>query len=190
MLASSVAAGVVSTFGAPFGGVLFSIEVTSTYYVVGNLWKAFFCACWCVVAFKLMESMGIMMIYEDTHFDNFKFLSYDMFAYALLGILCGGLGALFVHIFAYIAMLRTKVKYPYISEYIYLYIQIYRRWQYIIGVCLICAISTYPLPFFHQSDKQILNDLFSNTIIEETVGIYIYICVYIYIFIYSYRLLE
>lgn len=42
MLASSVAAGVTATFLAPIGGVLFSIEVTSTYYIVNNLWKAFF----------------------------------------------------------------------------------------------------------------------------------------------------
>jgi chloride channel 2 len=42
MLAASVAAGVTATFGAPIGGVLFSIEVTSTYYMVSNLWKAFF----------------------------------------------------------------------------------------------------------------------------------------------------
>jgi H+/Cl- antiporter ClcA len=42
MLAAAVAAGVTATFGAPIGGVLFSIEVTSTYYFVSNLWKAFF----------------------------------------------------------------------------------------------------------------------------------------------------
>jgi len=44
MLAASVAAGVTATFNAPIGGVLFSIEVTTTYYLVNDLWKAFFCA--------------------------------------------------------------------------------------------------------------------------------------------------
>lgn len=33
MLAASVAAGVTAVFGAPIGGVLFSVEVTSTYYM-------------------------------------------------------------------------------------------------------------------------------------------------------------
>ena len=42
MLGASVAAGVTATFGAPIGGVLFSIEVTSTYFMVNNLWKSFF----------------------------------------------------------------------------------------------------------------------------------------------------
>jgi chloride channel 2 len=44
MLAASVAVGVTSSFGAPIGGTLFSIEVTATYYFVNNLWKTFFCA--------------------------------------------------------------------------------------------------------------------------------------------------
>lgn len=44
MLTAAVAAGVTATFGAPIGGVLFSIEVTSTYYFVSNFWKTFFCA--------------------------------------------------------------------------------------------------------------------------------------------------
>lgn len=34
-LAAAVAAGVTAVFGAPVGGVLFSIEVTATYYLVG-----------------------------------------------------------------------------------------------------------------------------------------------------------
>lgn len=44
MLAASVAVGVTSSFGAPIGGTLFSIEVTATYYFVSNLWRTFFCA--------------------------------------------------------------------------------------------------------------------------------------------------
>lgn len=44
MLTAAVASGVTATFGAPIGGVLFSIEVSSTYYMVSNLWKAFFCS--------------------------------------------------------------------------------------------------------------------------------------------------
>ena len=48
MLTAAVASGVTATFGAPIGGVLFSIEVSSTYYMVSNLWKAFFCSCWAI----------------------------------------------------------------------------------------------------------------------------------------------
>lgn len=37
LLAAACASGIATAFGAPFGGVLFSIEVTSTYYPVKNL---------------------------------------------------------------------------------------------------------------------------------------------------------
>ena len=44
VLSAACAAGVTATFGAPIGGVLFSIEVTTTYYMTTNYWRAFFCS--------------------------------------------------------------------------------------------------------------------------------------------------
>ncbi len=41
MLGAACATGVASHFGSPVGGVLFSIEVTSTYYPVRNYWYSF-----------------------------------------------------------------------------------------------------------------------------------------------------
>ena len=51
MLAAAVGCGVTSVFGTPIGGVLLSIELTSSYYMVSNLWKAFFCSIVTVIAF-------------------------------------------------------------------------------------------------------------------------------------------
>nr|XP_032524768.1 chloride channel protein 2 [Danaus plexippus plexippus] len=45
MLAAACAVGVASCFAAPVGGVLFSIEVTTTYFAVRNYWRGFFAAC-------------------------------------------------------------------------------------------------------------------------------------------------
>ena len=39
ILSCACALGVSSSFAAPIGGVLFSIEVTSTYFAVRNYWK-------------------------------------------------------------------------------------------------------------------------------------------------------
>jgi chloride channel 2 len=44
ILSAGVAAGTAANFGAPVGGVLFSIEVTATNYTVGSYLKAFACA--------------------------------------------------------------------------------------------------------------------------------------------------
>ena len=42
--AASAAVGVASSFNAPVGGLLFSVEVTSTYYLISNYWKSFVAA--------------------------------------------------------------------------------------------------------------------------------------------------
>ena len=44
LMIAACAVGVVLTFGAPIGGVLFSIEITSSYYVLDNLPQAFLSA--------------------------------------------------------------------------------------------------------------------------------------------------
>ena len=55
----AVAAGVTATLGAPVGGVLFSIEVTATYYLVSNLWRAFVCSIFCVFTFELIHALKV-----------------------------------------------------------------------------------------------------------------------------------
>lgn len=94
MYAASVAAGVAAAFGTPIGGVLFSIEVTATYFLVSNLWKAFYAATWCVFALELFHKVGAVALFEETQFERFEF-TWEVVAYAVLGVLCGVLGALF-----------------------------------------------------------------------------------------------
>jgi chloride channel 2 len=66
--------------------VLFSIEVTATYYAVNNLWRGFFCAIWCVIVFKFLASMEIAGLFTMTDFEVIEFSS-EMFVFALLGII-------------------------------------------------------------------------------------------------------
>ena len=54
MLAAACSVGVACTFAAPVGGVLFSIEVTSTYFAVRNYWRGFYGAVIGALMFRLM----------------------------------------------------------------------------------------------------------------------------------------
>jgi H+/Cl- antiporter ClcA len=66
ILDAACAVGVSSTFAAPIGGVLFSIEATTNYYEISNYWKCFMAAvagnCGEMIDWKGCEHM-----YRDTH---------------------------------------------------------------------------------------------------------------------------
>ncbi|GMF42525.1 unnamed protein product [Phytophthora fragariaefolia] len=105
MLACACAAGVAATFGSPFGGVLFGVEVTSHFYLVRTLPRSFFAA---IVGALLVDfgaantryglfgnrSMGIS---SDTDAVNGSggptFV--DLSVFATMGIICGLGGAFF-----------------------------------------------------------------------------------------------
>jgi chloride channel 2 len=70
MLSAAVAAGMTSTFGAPFGGLLFSIEVSSTYYIVSNLFKGFFCATFALLIFKITDMIPWLHMFFPTQFPS------------------------------------------------------------------------------------------------------------------------
>jgi len=86
ILQASVTAGVVATFGAPVGGVLFSIEVTATYYAVNNLWRGFFCAIWCVIFFNILKMMDLTGLFDLTDFEHIEF-GWEIILFAFLGVI-------------------------------------------------------------------------------------------------------
>ncbi|KAG7272505.1 hypothetical protein CRUP_005977, partial [Coryphaenoides rupestris] len=54
MLSAACAVGVGCCFAAPIGGVLFSIEVTSTFFAVRNYWRGFFAATFSAFIFRVL----------------------------------------------------------------------------------------------------------------------------------------
>ena len=58
IIAAGFAAGTAANFGAPIGGVLFSIEVTATHYPVSSYVKAFVCSVSGAFCFRLLGGSG------------------------------------------------------------------------------------------------------------------------------------
>ncbi len=70
VLGAACAAGVSATFGAPVGGVLFAIEVTSTYYSISHLWKAMFTSVCGAVLFRIGRDLGSLALFRLTTFSS------------------------------------------------------------------------------------------------------------------------
>lgn len=100
-LTAAVAVGVVATFGAPIGGVLFAIEVSSSTFTVSNLWKSFFAATVTVLCFK---SVGLLASAAVFSADASYFYSgvapvginHEQPFFVGLGLLCGCLGTVYI----------------------------------------------------------------------------------------------
>ncbi|XP_063683426.1 chloride channel protein 2-like isoform X2 [Bolinopsis microptera] len=102
MLAAACAVGVSCTFAAPIGGVLFSIEVTSTYFAVRNYWRGFFTAVCGSFVFRMMDvwisnEATITTLYPTNFSGDFPFDPLELVAFSLMGLLAGLGGATFVY---------------------------------------------------------------------------------------------
>uniref|UniRef100_A0A8C6BMZ4 Chloride channel protein n=1 Tax=Monodon monoceros TaxID=40151 RepID=A0A8C6BMZ4_MONMO len=103
MLTVGCAVGVGCCFGTPLGGVLFSIEVTSTYFAVRNYWRGFFAATFSAFVFRVLavwnkDAVTITALFRTNFRMDFPFDLQELPAFAAIGICCGFLGAVFVYL--------------------------------------------------------------------------------------------
>jgi len=100
-LTAAVAVGVTSTFGAPIGGVLFAIEVSSTTFTVSNLYKSFFAATVTVLCFKSVGSLSIAAVFSADASYFYSGLAavginQEEPFFIILGLICGCLGTSYI----------------------------------------------------------------------------------------------
>jgi len=116
MLAAACAVGVACCFGAPIGGVLFSIEVTSVYFAVRNYWRGFFAAVIGAIVFRLLsiwfeDEETIIAVFRTTFPIEFPYDPQELFVFAFIGIFCGIGGSLYVFIHRkYVLWMRSNKK--------------------------------------------------------------------------------
>ncbi|KFR00545.1 Chloride channel protein 2, partial [Nipponia nippon] len=112
MLAAACAVGVGCCFAAPRApthippghqGVLFSIEVTSTFFAVRNYWRGFFAATFSAFIFRVLavwnkDEETITALFKTRFRLDFPFDLQELPAFAVIGIASGFGGALFVYL--------------------------------------------------------------------------------------------
>ncbi|XP_021350073.1 chloride channel protein 2-like isoform X2 [Mizuhopecten yessoensis] len=165
MLAAACAVGVAGTFAAPIGGVLFSIEVTATYFAVRNYWRGFFAAVCGALVFRLLalwfkNEDTITALFRTSLRTDFPFDALELLAYAFIGVVCGFGGALFILLHRKIILFTRKQK------RMTIFLQ-KNRFIYPGLVALVIASLTFPPglgQFFagNLTSRQAINELFSN----------------------------
>ncbi|KAH8243182.1 hypothetical protein KR032_005241 [Drosophila birchii] len=114
MLAAACAVGVGSCFAAPVGGVLFSIEVTTTYFAVRNYWRGFFAAVCGATVFRLLavwfqNADTVRALFLTNFTTEFPFDPQELFVFALIGLVCGLGGASYVWVHRrYVLFMRSN----------------------------------------------------------------------------------
>ncbi|XP_052225783.1 chloride channel protein 2-like isoform X2 [Dreissena polymorpha] len=165
MLAAACAVGVACTFAAPIGGVLFSIEVTATYFAVRNYWRGFFGAVCGAVVFRLLafwfnNTETLTAMFRTSLKTDFPFDPVELLAFSFVGIACGFIGALFILCHRRIVLFTRKHKQ--MSAFLQK-----NRFIYPGIITLVVVSLTFP-PGFGQffasmlTHKKALNELFSN----------------------------
>jgi chloride channel 3/4/5 len=93
VFAAASAAGVAVAFGAPVGGVLFSLEELSSYFPHTTLWRSFFCAVVAIIAIAFADPLQTgELVWFKIGFRN-SWSWYEMLPFCLIGVLGGLVGA-------------------------------------------------------------------------------------------------
>jgi len=94
ILTCSAASGIVSTWGTPYGGMIFSMECTSSIYIVSNLYKSFVCVM--VGSFLYQALQHFEIIGRIPHGTMHTEFSSGLAHYMVFGILCGYCGVFMI----------------------------------------------------------------------------------------------
>ncbi|XP_074543755.1 chloride channel protein 1-like [Halichoeres trimaculatus] len=165
ILTVGCAVGVGCCFGTPLGGVLFSIEVTSTYFAVRNYWRGYFAATFSAFIFRVLsvfikDAVTITALFRTNFRMDFPFDLQELPAFAIIGISCGFLGAFFVYLNRQVVlfMRRPNAMTRFLTKY---------RLVFPAVVTLVIATLTFP-PGFGQfmagelMPRECINSLFDN----------------------------
>ena len=95
VLSAASAAGVAVAFGAPIGGVLFSLEEVSYYFSPKTMWRSFFCAIIAAMSLKFLNPHGTgrITLFEVSFDVDWRF--HELFYFVILGLAGGVYGAYF-----------------------------------------------------------------------------------------------
>ncbi|XP_014012071.2 H(+)/Cl(-) exchange transporter 5 isoform X2 [Salmo salar] len=150
VLSAAAAVGVSVAFGAPIGGVLFSLEEVSYYFPLKTLWRSFFAALVAAFVLRSINPFGnsrLVLFYVEFHT---PWHMVELVPFILLGIFGGLWGALFIR--ANIAWCRRR-KTTRLGHYPVLEVLV---------VTGITALLSFPNSYTRMSGSELISELFND----------------------------
>uniref|UniRef100_A0AAQ4NR74 Chloride channel protein n=1 Tax=Gasterosteus aculeatus aculeatus TaxID=481459 RepID=A0AAQ4NR74_GASAC len=150
VLSAAAAVGVSVAFGAPIGGVLFSLEEVSYYFPLKTLWRSFFAALVAAFTLRSINPFGnsrLVLFYVEFHA---PWHLVELGPFILLGIFGGLWGALFIR--ANIAWCRIRKStrlghYP-VTE--------------VLVVTALTGMLAYPNSYTRMGGAELISELFND----------------------------
>ncbi|KAL1227982.1 H(+)/Cl(-) exchange transporter [Trichinella spiralis] len=155
ILSASAAAGVSVAFGAPIGGVLFSLEEASYYFPLKTLWRSFFCALIAGLILKFINPFGTDQTSLFAVDYPMRWSYIELIPFISLGIFGGVIGTIFIKCNICWCRFRkssTLGDYP-IAE--------------VLSITFITALLSFPNEYTRKSSSSLISHLFNRCGPEE-----------------------
>ncbi|KAJ4363669.1 chloride channel [Neocucurbitaria cava] len=161
VISAAAAGGISVAFGAPVGGVLFSLEQLSYYFPDKTMWSSFVCAMVAAVTLQACNPFrtGKLVLYQVTYHSGWH--DFELVPFAFLGILGGMFGGLFIKLNMSVAEWRKHRQYlkgP-VTE--------------VVIVSFITALINFPIKFMRAQASELVHILFAECadLTEDTLGL-------------------
>ncbi|KAL7906276.1 chloride channel [Trichoderma velutinum] len=150
VLSAAAASGISVAFGAPIGGVLFSLEQISYFFPDKTMWQSFVCAMAAAVILQAFDPFrsGKLVMYQTKYSHDWQ--GFEILPYAILGIIGGVYGGLFIK--ANMAVARWKKAKSWLPSPI----------TQVLAVALLTALVNYPNHYMKFQTSDLVSNLFTE----------------------------
>ncbi|KAJ5463951.1 CTD kinase subunit gamma Ctk3C-terminal [Penicillium sp. IBT 31633x] len=160
VLSAAAAAGISVAFGAPIGGVLFSLEQLSYYFPDKTMWQSFVCAMVAAVTLQALNPFrtGKIVLYQVTYTRGWH--RFEIIPFIILGIIGGLYGAFLIRL----NMRITKWRRANTSS---------RPIIEVVVVALVTALINYPNHLMRAQNSELVQSLFAecNSVTYDRFGL-------------------
>ncbi|KAI0985031.1 hypothetical protein GJ496_010668 [Pomphorhynchus laevis] len=155
ILSAGAAVGIAVAFGAPLGGVLFSLEEISYYFPFKTLWRSFFCAMVGALVVKYVSPTARDIQFAIDY--SVPWFYFELLGFATLGVIGGLWGAMYIKINSFWSNYRRNSK--------------LRNWDVteVVTLTFLTSFLFFPNPYTRMTMSKLIQTMVSKcTITDQT----------------------